>query len=746
MHILFLTDNFPPEVNAPASRTFEHCREWVKSGHRVTVVTCVPNFPKGHVYPGYRNRLWQQETLEGVRVVRVWSYITANEGFLKRIFDYQSFMVMAILASPFVRKADVVIGTSPQFFTACAAYAVSRLKRIPFVFELRDLWPESIKAVGAMRNSFVLRLLEKLELFLYRNATRIVSVTDSFKRNLAARGIDPDKIDVITNGIELSRFHPQSKDIQLVRHLKLEGKFVAGYIGTHGMAHSLETILDAADYLSRQPAGEAFRFILLGDGARKSALREKARQLALDNVIFIDSVPKEEVVKYWSLLDASIIHLKKADVFAQVIPSKLFESVGMGIPVLHGVAGESAKIVEREGAGLVFEPEDARQLCERLCSLKNDRALYDSLRVGCLNAAPHYDRAELAGQMLSLLENMVHGRFQESGRMRLLFINRYFYPDISATSQLLTELAEDLDARGDRVTVITGKTAYFDEEARLPAQDTYKGIQVRRVGFTRFGRSRTLGRLADYLSFWISALWAAARTKDQDCLVVLSDPPLLSVLAAMVRLVRPVKTICWLQDVFPEIAIRAEVLREGMIARFFRAMVRWSLRRMDQIVVIGRCMERYLLSQGLPARTITNIPNWADGERISPVTREDNEFLNRHNLQDRFVVMYSGNHGVVHEYEALVALIRETRYFPDICFCFVGEGAWKHKLMEIAKSEIWPHVAFLPYQPKAVLRSSLSAADVHLVSLRQEMEGLSIPSKIYGVLAHGLFEMGVGGI
>ncbi|MBD3646377.1 MAG: glycosyltransferase WbuB, partial [Pseudomonadales bacterium] len=146
MHILFLTDNFPPEVNAPASRTFEHCREWVKLGHQVTVLTCAPNFPKGEVYPGYRNRLWQSEVMDGIRVIRVWTYITANEGFLRRILDYQSFMLGAILGAPLVRHVDVVVGTSPHFFTACAAYVVSRYKRIPVIFELRDLWPESIRA------------------------------------------------------------------------------------------------------------------------------------------------------------------------------------------------------------------------------------------------------------------------------------------------------------------------------------------------------------------------------------------------------------------------------------------------------------------------------------------------------------------------------------------------------------------------------------------------------------------------
>ncbi|MCX5652986.1 MAG: glycosyltransferase family 4 protein, partial [Planctomycetota bacterium] len=190
MHILFLTDNFPPEVNAPASRTFEHCREWVKAGHKVTVITCAPNFPKGRVFDGYRNKLWQRETIEGIEVIRVWSYITANEGFVRRILDYQSYMLSSFLASFFVRKVDVIVGTSPQFFTACSAYAVSLFRFRPYIFELRDLWPESIKAVGAMKNERAIRFLEAVEMFLYRKSARVVSVTRSFKDILVRRGID----------------------------------------------------------------------------------------------------------------------------------------------------------------------------------------------------------------------------------------------------------------------------------------------------------------------------------------------------------------------------------------------------------------------------------------------------------------------------------------------------------------------------------------------------------------------------
>lgn len=406
MHILFLTDNFPPESNAPASRTFEHCREWLRAGHQVTVLTCAPNFPKGKVFDGYRNKLWQQEEISGIRVIRVWSYITANEGFIKRILDYQSFMLSATLAAPFVRSVDVVVGTSPQFFTACAAYLVSRMKRIPFVFELRDMWPESIKAVGAMKDSAVFRMLERIEMFLYRKAARIVTVTHAFKDTLIRRGIDGTKVDVVTNGVDLSHFAPQVKDAALVQKFGFQGMFMAGYIGTHGMAHALETLLEAAQTLQQTPGAENVRLMFLGDGARKQDLETQARAMGLGNVLFLESVPKDQVVRYWSLLDVSIIHLRKSDLFTTVIPSKLFECMGMGLPVLHGVAGESADIVRREQVGEVFESENAQQLVDGLLRMRNQSDTYESYQRNCLAAAKRYDRKNLAQTMLQVLINL----------------------------------------------------------------------------------------------------------------------------------------------------------------------------------------------------------------------------------------------------------------------------------------------------------------------------------------------------
>ena len=404
MHILFLTDNFPPEVNAPASRTFEHAREWVKAGNKVTVITCAPNFPKGKVFPGYRNRIWQREEMAGIDVVRVWSYITANEGFAKRTLDYLSYMVTGFLASLFVCRVDVVVGTSPQFFTVCAAYVIGMFKRVPWVFELRDIWPESIRVVGAMKQSKVLDLLERVELFLYHKASAIVSVTHAFRTSLMRRGVNSYKIHVVTNGVDTSRFWPRDKDTELLQQHGLQGKFVAGYIGTHGLAHALHTLLEAAKALKKTPDGDRFRILLLGDGANKAALRQRAQKEGLYNVIFVDSVSKDQVVRYWSLLDASIIHLKKDELFTTVIPSKLFECMGMAIPVLHGVEGESAGIVTREEVGLLFEPENPEALVDGLRLLADNPELHARLKANGPVGAKRYDRSSLAAEMLQILK------------------------------------------------------------------------------------------------------------------------------------------------------------------------------------------------------------------------------------------------------------------------------------------------------------------------------------------------------
>jgi len=401
LKLLFISDNFPPEVNAPATRTFEHCKIWVEEGAEVTVVTCAPNFPAGKVFKGYRNRLRQTEWMSGIKVVRVWSYITPNVGFAKRIADYLSFALSAFIAG-LTEKPDVIIATSPQFFTTLAGYGLSLAKRRPWIFELRDLWPESIAAVGAMKRGRLVRWLEKLELFLYRKADRIIAVTPAFRANLIERGVAANKIGVVTNGVDKTLFEPSPKDGLLCEQLALNDKFVVGYIGTHGMAHGLEFILRSLSKLNTQD----IHFLFIGDGAEKKKLLEIREQFAITNVSFVDSVTKNEVARYLSVLDVALVPLRRSETFKTVIPSKIFEAAAMRKPILLGVDGQAREIIESYGAGLYFEPENQEAFLRQLKRLATDKGLYQELQSGCDDLAAAYDRKALALDMLATISQL----------------------------------------------------------------------------------------------------------------------------------------------------------------------------------------------------------------------------------------------------------------------------------------------------------------------------------------------------
>lgn len=399
MRILFLTDNFPPEVNAPAARTYEHCKEWVKQGVEVTVITCAPNFPQGKVYEGYKNRLWQEEKINGILVIRVWSYVTANEGFIKRTLDYFSFGMSSFVAG-LAQKADVILATSPQFFTAVSGRFLGKVKKLPWIMEVRDLWPDSIKHVGAFGDSLIIRFLEREELKCYKTAAGIVTVTDSFKRIIAERGIDTGKMKVVKNGANMALFQPSDRHPELEEKLRLKGKFVVGYIGTHGMAHKLDFIIECAAKVS----DERIHFLFIGDGAEKKRVISRAADLGLSNVTFLDPVPKEKVADYLSLTDVALVPLKKTELFTTVIPSKIFENAAMCKPILLGVDGEARAIIEQYHAGLFFEPENEQDFLKKLDRLAQGKELYESCQDGCARLAKDFDRKKLALDMLDFLQ------------------------------------------------------------------------------------------------------------------------------------------------------------------------------------------------------------------------------------------------------------------------------------------------------------------------------------------------------
>lgn len=403
MKILFLSHYFPPEVNAPATRTYEHCKRWVEMGHEVTVVSCVPHHPMGEAYPGYKNKFFHVEYKDGIRSIKLLTYITANEGFVKRTANYVFYMLMCILVTPFLSKADVVVSTTPQFFNGLAGYFVSKIKRAKWVLEVRDLWPESIVAVGAIKNKTVIALLESIEKFIYRKADKVVPVTNSFKTHIVANGAKTENVHVIRNGVDLTFFNSDlPKDMDFVTKHNLDNKFVASYVGTHGMAHGLDIIIGAAEILKER---DDIIFMMAGDGSERKRLQEAVKSKGLNNVLMLGQLPKDQMPKLWSVSDVSLVVLKNLDLFLTVIPSKIFESMAMKKPIIMGVKGESREIVEESGSALMIEPENAQDLANAVVKLAESTDLKISMgESGYEYVSKVFDRRELAEQMLEVLD------------------------------------------------------------------------------------------------------------------------------------------------------------------------------------------------------------------------------------------------------------------------------------------------------------------------------------------------------
>jgi UDP-N-acetylmuramyl pentapeptide phosphotransferase/UDP-N-acetylglucosamine-1-phosphate transferase/glycosyltransferase involved in cell wall biosynthesis len=404
--VLFLSHYFPPEGNAPATRVHALCRHWVEAGHRVTVVTCAPNVPSGVVYAGYENRLYQREHIDGIDVVRVWTYLAANQGTLRRIVNYLSYMVSASCAALRLGSWDLVVATSPQPFCGWAGVIVSRLQRVPLVLEIRDIWPASIATVGALGNRVLLRALEVLERRLYAAAHHIVTVGDGYREELRKRGVPAEQVSVIPNGIDRDSFTACVPDRNLRHRWQLDGKFVCAYVGTVGMASGLEVVLDAAREL-KQRGSDDIAFLIVGDGAVRDLLERSAQAAGLNNVVFVGRQEKRDIPKILATVDACLVHLKRRELFTTVMPSKIFEAAAMSKPIVLGVQGHAASLVEEAGCGICIEPENAPALAAAVHTLARDPALGTVLgQRGRDFFMARFDRAALARQYLDVLRTV----------------------------------------------------------------------------------------------------------------------------------------------------------------------------------------------------------------------------------------------------------------------------------------------------------------------------------------------------
>lgn len=406
MKIAYFSHYFTPEIGAPSARIYDLSQQWLAQGHTPRVVTCFPNHPTGQLYPGYKSSQYSHETLDGIDVHRHWTYITPNKGFIKKTLGHISYWPSARrTSSRRIGPVDVAIGTSPTFFAAMAAASLARRRRIPFIMEVRDLWPAIFVELGVIRNPRIIRLLEKWEISLYRAATRIVTVTEAFRQDLIGRGIPAEKVVTIPNGADVNYWQPAPKPQALAEKLGVQNKFVVLYSGAHGISQALTKILDSAQHLREH---SEIQFVFVGEGAEKDQLVERARQENITNVTFLDPVTKDEVRDFYALADVCLVPLRDIPLFETFIPSKMFEMMAMEKPIVASVRGEAADILNRSGGATVVPPEDSRAIADAILALYNNRAEANTMgKRGRQFVIENYSRAALAATYIKTLEGAI---------------------------------------------------------------------------------------------------------------------------------------------------------------------------------------------------------------------------------------------------------------------------------------------------------------------------------------------------
>ncbi len=407
MRILYLSQYFPPEVGATQTRAYEMARHLVSVGHQVTMLTEVPNHPSGIIPPEYRGKLYEKSSLEGIDVIRVWVKASPEKTFASRMLFYLSYMVSAALAGLILARGryDLLYATSPPLFVGGAALALSYVRRIPLVFEVRDLWPESAVALGELTNPHAVALAGKLEEMCYNRARRVVVVTEGIRQRLVERGFGA-KVVIIPNGANTDLFRPDPAGAAALRaELGLTGKFLVLYAGIHGVAQGLEVVLEAARRLQEVPE---VHFLFVGEGPKKAELLALKEKMGLTNVTMLSERPRSDMPALLSAANVALVPLRRLELFQGAVPSKMFDAWACGCPVILSIDGEARQILDRAEAGVFVEPEDAEQMAQAIRRLKDepDRAQRYGEQ-GRRFVEAHYSRQRLAAQLEALLQQVV---------------------------------------------------------------------------------------------------------------------------------------------------------------------------------------------------------------------------------------------------------------------------------------------------------------------------------------------------
>jgi colanic acid biosynthesis glycosyl transferase WcaI len=406
-HILFISRYYPPEIGVAGMCVSETATRLVKLGHQVTVLTTVPNYPTGIVPKEYHGHLIQSEVLDGVRIVRVWCYIAPNKGFFHRILAQFSFGLLApFLGWNQVGHPDIIIVGSPPLFNVIAGRVLARLKHSPLIFMVADIWPESAVQLGVLRNRMLIRLSEWLEWSTYQKASLVWAVTEGMRDSLIARGLSPEHVFLLTNGVDCTKFRPLSKAQSRVE-LGWDDRFTALYIGGHGIMHGLTTILDAAERILHR---EDIHIVLVGEGSEKSDLIAHAQRCRLKNVTFLDAQPHQRIPLLLAASDLSLVPVRNVPLFKGMLPIKMYETMACARAMVLAVDGEARRVAEQEArAAIAVEPENAEALASAILYLYEHPEIAEELgQHGRAYVEAHFDYGRLTTalevHLLKLLE------------------------------------------------------------------------------------------------------------------------------------------------------------------------------------------------------------------------------------------------------------------------------------------------------------------------------------------------------
>lgn len=405
MKILFLTQYCPPEVGAPQNRIFEFAKQLKSFGHEVSILTAMPNYPKGEIFDEYKGKKTCVEEIDGIRIVRTSIYASKDKSFTKRLRNYLSFTFSSLFqGAKYIDNQDVIITESPPLFLGWSGYRLAKKKKAKFVFNISDLWPESAVKLGVLNNKLFIKMSTWLEEFCYKKAAAITGQTKGIVENITARGFDKKKVHLITNGVDTEFFSRENRSEALRKELRIDGKFAVCYAGIHGIAQGLEVIIDTAEKLKDY---EDIRFVFFGEGPEKDKLIAMVQEKSLSNVDFHTIQPKANMPKIVASMDATIIPLKKLELFKGALPSKMFEALASELPIVMAVEGEAKELIDNAKAGITVEPENSEAVKEAVLTLYKDEKLRAQMgRSGRKYVMENYSREAITRKLEAILMNL----------------------------------------------------------------------------------------------------------------------------------------------------------------------------------------------------------------------------------------------------------------------------------------------------------------------------------------------------